>query len=113
MKKKTFTPKYNYIVTANKVICISHYAKRLVKGIAKCAPGDTFDEEKGKKLAKLRCDIKVAQMRYKNASADLFLIHRMLETITASYNDANEKFSSADKELSDLINEYDSYVESL
>ena len=35
--------RYRFIQTGNKVICISTYAKKVVKGIAKCSPNDEFD----------------------------------------------------------------------
>ena len=60
--------RYRYIVMDNKVICISTYAKKVVKGIAKCSPNDEFDIEIGKKLAKLRCDEKVANKRVNRAA---------------------------------------------
>ena len=48
--------RYRFIETNNKVICISTYAKKVVRGVAKCSPNDNFDIEIGKKLAQLRCD---------------------------------------------------------
>lgn len=59
--------RYKFYRTKNQVICVSHYAGKAVRGIAKCAPSDEFDEEFGKKLAQLRCDLKVAQKRYMRA----------------------------------------------
>ena len=61
--------KYKYIVTGNKVIAISSFAKKPVRGIARCMDSDTFNEENGKKLATLRCNEKVAAKRYKRASS--------------------------------------------
>lgn len=58
---------YKYITTGNKVICLSTFAGKTVRGVAKCAPNDTFDEEKGKDLATARCAAKVAQRRYNRA----------------------------------------------
>lgn len=59
---------YRFYYTKNKVICVSSYAGKPIRGIAKCAPGDEFDIEIGKKLAQLRCDLKVAKAREKRAN---------------------------------------------
>lgn len=59
---------YKYIVHGNKVICLSTFAGKAVRGIARCAPCDEFDVEKGKKLATARCAEKVARKRYDRAN---------------------------------------------
>lgn len=51
----------------NKVIVVSHYAGKTVKGYAKCGPDDVFNIDTGVKLAKLRCDAKVYEKRVKRA----------------------------------------------
>lgn len=59
--------KYRYYQGGNKVIAVSSFAGRTVRGVAKCSPNDDFDLEKGKKLAALRCNEKVARRRYVRA----------------------------------------------
>ena len=59
--------RYRFIKTDNKIICLSTYAKKPVRGVAKCSPTDEFDFEIGAKLAKLRCDVKVCEKRLNNA----------------------------------------------
>ena len=63
--------RYRYIVdseeTPKKVIVLSKYAGKDVRGIAKCSPNDKFDIETGRVLATLRCDEKVAWKRYQRA----------------------------------------------
>lgn len=54
-----------------KVIAISTYAGKPVRGVAICSVHDEFDLEKGKRLAAARCNEKVAKLRYKNSSAQL------------------------------------------
>lgn len=61
--------RYKFIVTDNKVICLSSYMGRRVRGIAKCSPNDEFDLEFGKQLARARCDAKVLYRRYQRARA--------------------------------------------
>ena len=56
--------KYTYNVGENKVVCVSHYAGKPVRGIAKCNEAhDKFNCETGMKLAKMRCDTKIALKR--------------------------------------------------
>ena len=59
--------KYKIFVGPNKVVAVSTYAGRVVRGVAKCAPGDTFDIEKGKDLAIARCAAKIAKKRLNRA----------------------------------------------
>lgn len=63
--------RYKFYTTDNKVICVSHYAGKPVRGIAKCDPKDTFNYEDGKKLALARCDEKIAKKREARAAARL------------------------------------------
>ena len=64
--------RYRFIETNNKVICISTYAKKVVRGVAKCSPNDNFDIEIGKRLAQLRCDEKIADKRANRALVKYF-----------------------------------------
>lgn len=50
-----------------RVIAVSTYAGRKVRGVAKCAPDDKFDMDKGKMLAAARCNLKVAEKRRNRA----------------------------------------------
>jgi hypothetical protein len=50
-----------------KIIAISTYAGKTVRGIAKCAPGDQFNPEKGVELAEARCAEKISQKRLRRA----------------------------------------------
>lgn len=58
-----------YVDEKNKtVIAVCRYAGHNIRAVAKCAPEDTFDIEFGTKLAKARCDLKVARAKIQNAS---------------------------------------------
>lgn len=59
--------RYKFYIADNKVIAVSSYAGKTVKGVAKCSPEDTFDVEKGKQLAAARCNAKIAEKREKRA----------------------------------------------
>lgn len=55
----------------SKVIAVSTYEGRTVRGVAKCDPRDGFDLEKGKRLAEARCSEKIAAKRAKRAKREL------------------------------------------
>ena len=59
--------RYSFIRNNNKIICLSTYAKKVVRGIAKCSPNDNFSVEIGERLAQLRCDFKIAEKRMNRA----------------------------------------------
>ena len=46
--------KYKFYTNGSRVIAVSTYAGKTVRGVAVCHAGDTFSLEKGKKLAALR-----------------------------------------------------------
>ena len=88
MKNDSNFNNYKYFVSGNKVIAVSTYAKKTVRGVAKCSSADTFDEEKGKKLAAARCNLKVSQKRYDRAMINWFKKY-------AACNVAQKEFSAA------------------
>lgn len=86
--------KYNIVVHQNKdyktteIIAMSTYAGQVVKGKAICHTNDTYDEEKGKKLAIARCAEKIARKRQARSA-------RLLKK-------ANEQFKMAQKYVDDM-----------
>lgn len=71
-----------------KIVIVSTYAGKTVRGVAKCSPNDNFDEATGIKLATLRCDAKVADKRVKRARAKY-------NEAAAAFNKANAAFERA------------------
>lgn len=64
--------KYKYYITekengVKQIIAVSTYAGHTVRGVATCDPTDEYSLEKGKKLAALRCGVKVSRKRLKRA----------------------------------------------
>jgi hypothetical protein len=55
----------------NKIVAVSTYAGRTVRGVAKCDPRDEFDASKGEDLAMARCAEKIALKRTKRAAHEL------------------------------------------
>lgn len=100
---------YKYIVTKNMVIAISTYAGRTVRGIAKCHPNDTFDEEFGKRLAAARCNEKIAEKRFVRASKVFIQSANAMNAAESHYfkmskycDDAYYALVKAQEELNDL-----------
>lgn len=62
---------YRFYVSDNKIIAVSTYAGKPVRGIAKCAPTDTFSLEDGKALAAARCNLKISEKRRNRAARKL------------------------------------------
>ena len=62
--------KYKYIVLEKdrKVIALSTYDGKTVRGVAVCSDADEFDVQKGKELAAARCALKIAHRRLRNAN---------------------------------------------
>lgn len=72
---------YRYNVVRNdrvqRVVCFSKYAQKTYVGIATCSPDDSFDLQKGKKLAKLRCDRKINKAKFKYIQQKLDAVNKM------------------------------------
>ena len=93
--------KINYKIYhhGNEVIAVSTFAKRTVKGTAKCDPRDKFDHKKGEALAIARCDVKVAEKRMKSANEQVQLYKDCLDDVLAVLSDAIEYKMLAKREL--------------
>lgn len=76
---------YRYVVTPNKVIALSTYAGKTVRGIAKCHPTDEFNEEYGKRLAAARCNRKIAAKRYERAFRKYRFMCEALKEVEAEF----------------------------
>ena len=72
----------------NEVIAVSTFAKRMVRGVAKCDPRDEFDHKKGEALAIARCDLKVAEKRMKRADEKVKFYKEYLTEITGAFADS-------------------------
>lgn len=88
--------KYKFYSGNGKVIAVSTYGGRVVKGVAKCDPNDEFDMEKGKQLAAARCNAKVAKKRVKRA-------HVELKNAIDDFSKASARVGEMDQYLLDAI----------
>lgn len=97
--------RYRFIEAGNKVICLSTYAKKVVKGIAKCSPNDKFDIEIGRKLAQLRCDEKVSDKRAIRALEKYMEAEYMLFAAQEHFNDMRNYYLESEKRHDDIVDE--------
>lgn len=95
-----------------KVICISSYAGRPVKGVAKCAPNDEFSMEYGRRLAQARCDVKIAGKRmeatagkYVKTAIEINRLAKEAEKYHTFYEKNYNDYSAAIVNLDAIINE--------
>lgn len=99
--------RYNvYRVGDMKTIVVSRYAGKTIKGIAKRNPTDVHDPEAGEKLARLRCDLKIAEKRvqrsqqaYKAATEALEVAKRRQEKAAQYVRDAAAELANLSAEL--------------
>lgn len=99
--------KYIYSIGKNKVVCIAHYEGKSIKGVAKCNTDyDVFNEDIGMKLARLRCDLKVAEKhckktteKYIRSKEDLLIAEKEHKFREQRYVAALKACKDASKEL--------------
>ena len=92
--------RYKFYASGNKVVCVSSYAKRAVRGVAKCnTEQDTFELEVGKKLAQLRCDKNIAVKRHKRAGEQYVAAMKAYEAAEANMLKMRKYFEDSQDEL--------------
>jgi hypothetical protein len=105
--------KYKYYVDEeNKtVVAIQTFAKKKYRGIAKCSGEDTFDIEKGKKLAALKCNLKIATARYEYANKKISMLNEMMDIINTYEKSVNDYFKWAVDNLEEANSELIKFVD--
>ena len=98
-----------YLAGEKKIIVVSRYAGKVVRGVAKCAPDDAFDMQKGEELARLRCDEKIAEKRVARseeavaaAVEALAAAQKRLDAMKAYNADAVAEYAQVHTELAAL-----------
>lgn len=93
-----------------RVIAVSTYEGKTVRGVAKCDPKDTFDMELGKQLAAARCNQKIAQKRARRAKrrsqeADMAVLkaERHATQMHVYLHDAFEAAKEANDTVEDIL----------
>ncbi len=107
--------KYKFYFAGNKIIAVSTYAGKLVRGVSICHPEDNFNKNIGMELAAARCNEKVANKRYARAQAqyikackarDAAIAHvdAMKEYMNDSFVAMNEAAQSCDNIIKEIAN---------
>lgn len=107
--------KYRFYEAGNKIIAVSTYGGKIVRGVSICHPEDTFNKETGKRLAAARCNEKVAAKRYARAQAkyiealnerDAAIRHldEMKEYMNDSFVAMNEAAQACDNLIKEITN---------
>lgn len=109
--------RYRYIIdseeTPKKVIVLSKYAGKDVRGIAKCSPNDKFDIETGRVLATLRCDEKVAWKRYQRAQKKVAEAREEVRIATNWLNEMEDYLTRSMTEYNDVVDKLHSFEANL
>lgn len=102
--------KYKFYFGPNKVVAVSTYEGKTVRGVAKTDPRDTFDVDAGKKLAAARCNAKIAAKRKNRADRELkkavdafSQAQRHMEKMNDYYEDARIAVKKANTEVTNLL----------
>lgn len=95
---------------SNKIVALSSFAGKTIKGVAKCDPSDSFSTEFGVELAVARCNSKVASKRVKYAAKKLIdaqvtleEAQKQFELMFAYYNDSIRRSKEADDEVESIL----------
>ena len=104
--------KYKFYIAGNRVIAVSSYGKKRVRGVAVCHPEDAFDLQKGKELAAARCNMKVAEKRLKRSGEKLLAAKDKIIMATNEgtkmaeyYKDSLEAYQHAKEDVQNLLSE--------
>lgn len=105
--------KYRFYQNGNRIIAVSTYGKKTVRGVAICHPEDSFDIETGKRIAAARCNEKVAQKRLERASQKAKEANIAVEAARKHQADMNEYYNDAFVAYNLAAQEYDALIASL
>lgn len=102
--------KYRFFQNGNKVIAVSTYAGKTVRGVAICHENDKFDLEKGKEIAATRCAIRIADKRLANAERRVNEAYDNIDRAEYErsksiefYEDSKDAYREAVNHLKDLL----------
>jgi len=92
------------------ILARSTYAGETVKGKAICHLNDTYDEDKGVKLAVARCAEKIAKKRkaraarlLKKAQDQLAMAQKYVTDMTAYHTDATAELAEAQADVANIL----------
>lgn len=110
--------KYKFYQHGNRIIAVSTYGGRTVRGVAVCHPEDNFNIETGKALAAARCNAKIAAKRYARAQRRFNeAVDAQAKATAHTYDmdiymrDSHKAMDEAQKELNSLMKNIASKVD--
>ena len=105
--------RYRFYRANNKVIAISTFAGKTVKGIAKCDPSDEFSMNIGEELAAARCNNKIAAKRVRCAQRKLDeavkaleFANSQVEFATKYLNESTVKYEESVREVDEILSKF-------
>ena len=105
--------KYTFYTNGTRVIAVSTYAGKIVRGVAKCSDEDEFSAAAGKEIAAARCNVRVCRKRkqramakYDEAYAKLIAAQKEFDRMCQYLTDSQEMLNEATEELVQIENKY-------
>ena len=105
--------KYRYYIAGKKVICVTMYAGKSVRGVAICSEDDTFNFDAGQRLAKARCDHKLAERRMSRIEKELQDIANQQKVLANKHNKLIDSLMKANTSVEDAKEQVNSLVSGL
>ena len=102
--------KYRYYVTDKKVVAVSTYAGRTVRGVAVCHPDDKFDVEFGKRVAAAKCNERIGAKRLARAADKVMEADRLVVEALRHQSRMHSYYQDAFVAYNDAAVEYDTLV---
>lgn len=97
----------------NKIVAVSTYAGKTVRGVAKCDPRDNFQTAKGEELAMARCAEKIAAKRvarskkeFEKAKTMVAIAQKRLEKMDSYVKDSVIAYNTAKKNRENFENSF-------
>ena len=103
MKKiKTYSvDDYSYNIDGNTIEATSSYAGNPVVGRAKCHESDEYDVFRGKAIAAARCNLKIAERRFKRATAKVDKVNKEMLELSKKIQKAGSYYYDSLQNLKD------------
>lgn len=96
--------RYDYYTDGeqHKIIAVSSFAGKKVRGVAKCSPEDKYDPNIGMDLATLRCNVKIASKRLARAEQKKYEAYEAFADAAQHYDAMSNYWSDAVREYNDV-----------
>ena len=92
--------KYRFFTNSKDLVVAEQtYAGVKYRGYAKLADGDSFNYEEGKRLAALRCNLKICGKRYEAALGKIKFLNEIEEWYKKAREEAESYYEDSAKEL--------------